>query len=96
MRTTNDDGPPHSNCPTICCAWKKALFIRLLQRIDLNGWMEGEWGLSATRRRAHSYARHISCWVLWGESGMRFNQSGESSLGTAVTSKPKTRQFNSL
>jgi len=26
-----------------------------LQRLELNGWIEGEWGLSANRRRARFY-----------------------------------------
>jgi len=26
-----------------------------LQRLDLNGWIEGEWGLSANNRRARFY-----------------------------------------
>ena len=29
-----------------------------LQRLELNGWIEGEWGVSANNRRARFYQAH--------------------------------------
>ena len=45
----------YSNCPTICCGWKKDLSTLLSSVWNSNGWIEGEWGLSASNRRARFY-----------------------------------------
>src|SRR5204863_8089167 len=47
-----------------------------LQRLELNGWIEGEWGLSANRRRARFYKL---------TTGGRKHLAGESARYRQVT-----------
>jgi PadR family transcriptional regulator, regulatory protein PadR len=46
-----------------------------LQRLELNGWIEGEWGLSANQRRARFYSLTVAGRAQLRKESARFQET---------------------
>jgi len=56
-KCTGTPSPPTSmSCPTSCCAWEEGSLYPALHRMEQEGWIRAEWGMTEKNREAKFYS----------------------------------------